>query len=384
MILILLAHVDKIDPTSTIRSLAGRRKCLGLMAAVLDLRQDHVSPSRYHFVGATGANATAEPCSMLVIMDSNVLIDLERAARRPEETNPSNFGKLVRLMHSLLYEDVIAGVAIRELAFEGPSGGVRPGRAASLRATMDAWFDCGPEGLFDPLALHRRWRTALESYGDSVPQDDLDLTPFSLPIYTSLLKLSVLWNQVNGFKARQRVELFRQYCLWASDELQLVSGYARRIAQDLLLSTPDQARYTRQLLKFGANPLRELRGATWDVLMLNFVDFAVMGRIDNPSGMNPTIVTADKGLAELRRRLALAGVFQKDFHDLGGIGIMAAEMHLDKRLVLFRNEIEDIFESLNMSSMLRLNRTPDEDQFEAWRALASDLEQTLTVNQLVK
>jgi hypothetical protein len=286
--------------------------------------------------------------------DSNVLLDLEKAAQG--KVSDTLYRELQGLVRNLRYQDCRAALAISELCWTGRNGQYRGDREASLMAAMDAWFDDRAVDALSPESVKCRWQTRLQ-YHQARPSDirNLDMRRMVDVDYCCLLKLASLLLTVDGFKAKQRVELFQEYCRWADGVLGAVIATPLQIAFDGLVGSPQDNQYVRRLLKFGKKPLRDIWGAAWDLMMLWLsTDAVAAGEGFNPLGADPILVTADKGLLELRSHLIFLGLMRNAERVDDWRGFVAARYIWDSRLEAQGPAIRDTIMQLQQSVQARL------------------------------
>lgn len=174
--------------------------------------------------------------------------------------------------------------------------------------------------------------------------------------YASLLKLAQLWLRSQnspGFRARERIALFQEYLSFIATELDTVSAYPLKLATDLLLGDPKHTQYVRRLLKFGRRILHDIWGAAWDLAQLNILEG--VGTIIDTEGRPLAMVTADKGLIELRDYSAWVATLGVGRNDVRAI---ATSNYFDPRLKDHLQRLETMFEDLQTERLQRLMTRP--------------------------
>ncbi len=346
------------DLDQTLRAATGRRQCIGAAVDAIDASRNGTS-SQYHVLTtATSTGLTSDiTCTVL---DSDVVLNLEKAAKGWMKPDSDEYRDLRSLMLALIHRDVRPGFGIAQLTWSPSSGVFDFDRRASLMATMDAWFDYGALGVVDASDLPARLAHHLrQPPPEPVLRDDP--TFLLLPIYGAFLRLEQLWSEVDGFKAKQRVDLLRTYCDFVAHDLQCVSAHALQVAYDLLVGPQSKVDYVQKLLKPGKKGDRvdTLRGAAWDVLFMMLPEWAAGGDLDMPSGRT-ALVTADKALPMLRDRLSVSAITR-----LGPskVGLVTLGRELDHRLEPHRSRIE---KAVNDAFDAALSRTGIDPRTRTW------------------
>lgn len=257
--------------------------------------------SRYKAIASDGEPLFPPPGTAYLHLDSNLLIDMEKGARGrlPDEV----LDDLRTTVSSLWYQNYTASVAVTELCWNGPRGSYRRDRHVSLLATLDAWLDCRDPIDLVPDALYHRYSLAVPKHEKDQELQILDVREMTMGIYCSLLKLASLAYKVNGFKASQRLVLLEEYCHYVGEELELVSAYALQVAMDYIVAEPTRSAYTKRLLKFGKDVLKDLWGAAWDLMYLTMSDYLNAGGNANPFRLRTAIMSADSAMLSLRQHL---------------------------------------------------------------------------------
>jgi hypothetical protein len=353
-----------------LRTATSGRRCVGAKVDVIDATKS-ISPGsgRYSLLPTSGDPGQLPRMSARIVLDSNVVIDLERAAKGRKV---HDLGALQALVIDLLTQDVIPGLGISESSWFSESNQHDDQIRKSLLAAMDAWFDHGMEGVLDLSDLKARWKlhyvesTQLPSHRSPSPG------PWVRLFYVSFLKLDQLWSQVNKFKANQRVDLFGEYCRFVSEDLQMVSAHALQVAHDRLIGPGAAAQYTDKLLKFSKTaPLARIRAAAWDLF---FVFFSELMHDQDGGAEHVLLATADGALPNLRRRLQFAGMINVGESKLG---LMVPTLDIDRRLEHRRQDIADAYRRLDDSVTSRFASTAEDiegviAELEPWVARLED------------
>lgn len=376
---LLVIHGSSIpgdDVESLIRKAASSRRCVGAAVGVLDATAGFQrGEQRYRLVGTALEPVAVPSTGTSFVLDSNVVLDLEAAATGRLQADSPAFSAVVELMTGLIHQQIVPGFGIAELTWRYAINTYDEKRRASLLAAVDAWFDYGMRGVLDVSDLPERWR---RHYRDRiVPRRDTPKDPsfLLLAVYSGLLKLDELWGKVQGYRAKQRIELFVEFCRFISEDLRVVSAHALNIAFDLLVGDPNDNRYVFELLKFGkTHPIRAIRGAAWDVFLLFLPELATGpdNPLDLPPGNRAVLVTADHAIPKLRERIVLRG-----YIDTGTTvrGLMASVGNLDPRLEVHRPTIEGVFESVQAGIRWRAGHAfadADAGRLKYWTALLEE------------
>lgn len=306
---------------------------------------------RYTFLGRTSSDQP-RPQSCTVVLDSCVVVDLERALavgadqRRVAQTQS--------LVLQLIHMDVVPGQAIAELVADRTRGTYDRDRAHGLVAAVNAWFDGGAARASSIDDVREAYTEALNGTPSALDLPvEYQADPRQLLHYAGLLKLAQLWSQARGgFRASQRVDLYAEYASWMTHGLGIVSAYPLQVARDRLIGPQGHAaNYVDQLLKFGKGPLHSLWGASWDLHHIAMLDIIQDGEVIDIAGRKVMLVTADRALVRLRDRV----------HDLtmrtqtsrGLLPLKAARSDVDRRLVDHVGRIEAIHEEMNAAVWAR-------------------------------
>lgn len=339
-----------------LRRQAGNRLCEAAEIQFLDRRTLDYDPrvSRYKYLATFGPSELPLPGSAVVNLDSNVLLDLEKAAR--SGVSPPLYADLRGLVSNIRYQDCRPGVAVAELCWPSVGVAYRKDRLQSLMAAMDAWFDDRSENALSFASVNARWKERMRYYSTRDVESELvDIRPLLAYVYCCLLKLSAQLLQISGFKAKQRRDLFAEYCEWMRGELSFSLSYPLQVAIDSLVGSSDDSRYCRQLLKFGRDVLHDIWGASWDLMNLMMADLVESGQGElNPFGFMVGIVTADKALATVRDRLRFNGIVGSRESPENWQGLMLGRLMVDKRLEGQHKLIADSLDSLRVSALNRL------------------------------
>jgi len=335
---------------SSVASLTRSGRVFGGTASVLLVDSAAVG-ARYQFVGGQGA-APPLPHMQSVLLDASVLVDLERAAAATG--NPTLWAPAHQLALQLVPMDVFPGPGLLEVLCTREEGAQGWDRAHSLIAAVNAWFDGG-------IARASSLDEVRAAYRQQMSEDLLDRVPVPLEAhfeqqvhYASLLKLASLWARARGgFRARQRIELFSEYVHWMANDLRLSSPLPLQIARDRLVGPQDgAASYTDQLMKLGKRPLDDLWGASWDLVHLAATAMFERGSVADIEGRAAVLVTADRGLVQLRHRI----IDLPDEVDTpsGRVPLKLAQTDVDKRLQMHEDKIAQLHSVLIDSAKERV------------------------------
>lgn len=340
-----------------LRRQAGNGTCWGAEARYIDNRTIgfDTASSRYKFLGLDGPKDLPRPVSCAVCLDSNVVLDLEKAAQgRVSDALHKDLQGLVR---NLRYQDCRPALAISELCWSGMDGRYRLDREASLFAAVDAWFDDRAVGSLSPDSLRARWESRVHYHNNHQSElQNLDIRRSVTKIYCCLLKLSSLLVHIDGFRANQRLEYLVEYCRWANEDLGFVLAYPLKVAFDALVGSGRDVQYTRKLLKFGKNVLRNIWGASWDLaILMQATDVIAAGKGYNPLNLSAAgLITADKALVEIRSRLIYQGMMQHSHRSDDWRVLVATQFVPDPRLADQSSAIHRTMSDLYNSVMQRL------------------------------
>jgi hypothetical protein len=336
---------------------------------------------RYFFVSGRGTEPPL-PQAHSVILDSSVLVDLERVASG--ETSEEVSARAQNLVLQLAHMDSIPGSAIAELTVDRENDCINLQRARSLAAATSAWFDGGVGRARDIGAVRRAYVEQL----DSLDQDELPGlgAPFIVSAYyASLLKLACIWNEAatGTFEARRRVVLYEGYVEWMLHTLGIVCVYPLQVARDRLVGPQNQAvRYTDKLLKLGTPSLRKLWGAAWDLMHLASIDMIQAGDLLEVDGRAAMLVTADKALVSLRERIVDPRVGMEC--EYGHLPAKFGRNDVDLRLRDHESRIAAIGERMNDVVVARAGRHAGQAMIDNVTEEVLRLERALTRHALTR
>lgn len=379
-----LAILAAVDPQSStqlpdLRKILGARRGFGAWTEAACVTELAGGAMRYMFIGGAGS-VTPEPTQNSVLLDSNVLVDLERvAAGRVPAGSPLALA-VRNLMLQIIHLDVIPGFALLELqsGMESPKRGEQRGQ--QLRAAINAWFDGGGRSARNAEIVQANYAQLV---GQPIADRQFSVTAESdlvrLAMYASLLKLASLWEQAQGqFRGLQRLNLYAEFAEWMGSDLGIVLSYPLQVARDRLVGPQgaQETSYTDRLLKPGSKrSLLRLRGAAWDLSHLWRVDLARSpDNVLQTDGRDCCLVTADRALAGLRERLNLLGVLDSP---TGGGAVMLHSTDVDKRLNDKLARIRDIDRALTQLALERNEHWQPPDSVRVI-ALVYALEERLT------
>lgn len=354
LVIVTVGDMDEARANAHVRTQSGRKLCRGAEVEFVDQRTAgaRFGNSRYRTLLRYGQDEFPRPATSIIHLDSNVVLDLEKAAkgRVPESLHD----ELKALVRNLWYQDCRPGFSIGELCWTGPYGRYRRDRKASLLAAMDAWFDDKSDTVLSRNLINQRWANALAVHKEQETESQLpDMRDLIALNYCSLLKLCSLLLRIRGFKARQRIDYLFKYSRWVDRELGCVSTYALQVAIDALIGQPTEARYIRKLLKFSRSILNNVWGAAWDLSMLMITDWTDSGQFSNSLGFRSGLVTADKAMLDLRDHLTFEGTmaykFPQNWHNLMGI-----QVWIDPRLNDHKQIVRELLDELKSSTIARM------------------------------
>ena len=156
-------------------------------------------------------------------------------------------------------------------------------------------------------------------------------------------------------------------------DLKLSSPLPLQIARDRLVGPQGAtSSYTDQLMKLGKSPLDNLWGAAWDLVHLDATTLFQSGAIADVDGRAVVLVTADRGLTQLRQRI----IDIPDTVDtpLGPMPLKLGRNELDKRLQDQADKIAGINAVLNESVRARIEGRADRPTPESISGLIPQLE----------
>ena len=353
----LVQVVFVVPPAATngevdLRRLLGNGRAFGglAQAVAIDTGCWH---KRYFFVSGRGTEPP-RPQAHSVILDSSVLVDLERVASGATSEEVS--ARAQNLVLQLAHMDSIPGSAIAELIVDHENDRINLQRARSLAAAMNAWFDGGVGRARDIGAVRRAYVEQLNSLDeDGLPDAG---APFIVTAYyASLLKLACIWDETarGTFEARRRVDLYEAYVEWMLHTLGIVCVYPLQVARDRLIGPQNQAvGYTDKLLKLGTPSLRKLWGAAWDLMHLSSIDMIQAGGLLEIEGRAAMLVTADKALVSLRERIFDPRIGVKC--EYGNLPAKFGRNDLDPRLRDHESRVAAISERMNDVVIARTSR----------------------------
>jgi hypothetical protein len=324
-----------------LRTLLSSRRAFGGYASAMKIGQES---TRYAFLGIDGRRGISTT-DKHVFLDSNVLIHLEKVAQDASK-DPGRDQEVQQVATQIAQGTVLGGFAIAELSWDRVTGRRNNERAASLGATVDAWFGDGSIARTRDLAeVRAHYREALAIHTRQPGSLDGSQYEIQLAYYACLLKIFQLWGRAAGqFRAVQRLELYEEFARWMMVEVGYSLSYPLRVAFDRFVGSQraERVEYLDKLMKFGRNPSRELWGAAWDLAHLSSIDLSIhpefRGAISQKDG-GVLLVTDDKALPLFRERLRPRAVVKDNAYSLI---LMAADTEVDKRLTDHKHRIESI------------------------------------------
>lgn len=342
------------DWSAFLREVLGQRRGFAARIRVRDYRPETEDPgsTRYRILSGDPGSITTLPSSGLTfLLDSNVLVDMERAAAG--RTNPVSdaYKETQSLVLHLRPHDVVSGWAITELCGLR-AGGFDVERSHRLSASLNAWFDIPLDEVLNASAVTARYESeAVAIRKKPSPVLEGAARFFNSVNYVSLLKVAELWllsQQTPGFRARERVDSFRAYFDYVTADIDVMSAYPMQVAVDLFLGTPQNSQHARKLLKFGKDVIRNIWGAAWDLTQINALDMTDTRLISlENDDRQVALVTADRGMISLREHTLVLAPSDIPYYLVGG------ESSADRRLEPFRDEIQQLLDqTLNRSARL--------------------------------
>jgi len=349
VLVVLAAQGDSSDPD--LRALTSSRRAFGGYAQVV-----HPAPnsSRYVLLDTSGQREI-RPTDRYVFLDSNVLVHLEKAARGTSSDSLRDTN-VQALAVAISHQVVLGGFAIAELSWDRAANQWSPERAASLAATVEAWFGAGSmTRAMDISSVRSAYQTAVAANG---PQSAADRGPLETQIafYVCLLKISQLWRDASSkFRAIQRVDLYETFAHWLLEDVGYNLSFPLRVAFDRLLGPQDadHVRYVDKLMKFGRQPLRELWGAGWDLAHLSNIDLStdpLFRRAIGPHEGGVLLATDDKALPLFRQKLRVSTATRDGDYSLI---FMASTHEVDSRLSDQQNRIDKIHLWVQQTTLAR-------------------------------
>lgn len=331
--------------------------------------------TRYRFLGGRGS---VDPISHAhsVMLDASVLVDLERAAAGTG--NSELWTSVQQLALQLAHMDVLPGPGLLELLNERGAEQLRWDRGRNIIAAVNAWFDGGVHRAASLEAVRAAYVEQLHQLDPPASEHDHGYHFEQQAYYASLIKLACVWTQAKGrFGAKQRVQLYTEFVEWMADELRLACPLPLQVAQDRLVGPQGPAvAYTDKLIKLGKHPLDDLWGASWDLVHLSTIDMLQRSDIVDVQGRSMLLVTADRGLVELRHRII-------DLNDVvrvpngALVPLKASQFHVDHRLVDHEEVIARQAAYLNESVHTRLTSGANPPTLEEITSIIKSLESEL-------
>lgn len=314
-----------------LRTLLSSRRVFGGYATAIRARPQ---PSRYVFLGTDSSVALA-PTDRYVFLDSNVLVHLEKLARGTSQEAARDV--LVQaLAVEISHQVVLGGFAIAELSWDRETNHWDDDRAASLEATIDAWFGAG--SITRALDLESVQSAYVRASATPRPPKQDRYVPLEVTtsFYICLLKITELWQTASlKFSAVQRVDLYEEFVRWVMEEFGYNLSFPLRIAYDRLVGPQDgdHTMYIGKLMKFGKHrPLDVLWSAAWDLAHLANVDLSAdpdFRRAIGPRSGGVLLVTDDNALPLFRERLSVRAAMRDGDYSLF---VMASTSEVDKRI----------------------------------------------------
>lgn len=334
-----------------LRTLLSSQRAFGGYATAIDARQ---RSSRCIFLDTDNSVAIA-PTDRYVFLDSNVLIHLEKAARGTSRDRVRD-ASVQDLAVAISHQVVLGGFAIAELSWDREANRRDHERAASLQATVTAWFGAGSvTRALDLAAVRSEYNRAMAAQPTQAADSSTPWEP-QIAFYVCLLKLSELWRVASPkFSAVQRIDLYEEFAHWLIEEFGYNLSFPLLIAYDRLVGPQDDAHvmYVNKLMKFGKQPLKELWGAAWDLTHLANVDLSNDPQFRQAIGPRPggvLLVTDDKALPMFRQRLSVRAAMREAEYSLF---LMASTNEVDKRLLDHTERLDAIHHRLLRATLAR-------------------------------
>jgi hypothetical protein len=296
-----------------IAKLISAGRAFGAVASCVRVH-DLVGDGRYQFLGGT---TSVEPVSgqHSILCDSNLLINLDSVARGTGDPTSKLAATVQQVVLRMIHSDVLPALGLLELTIDRATGQFDRGRAQELAAAKEAWFEGGARRAASIPEVRNAYETHLQNPALIGIDFGEVIYPHQPVFFACLVKLAALWVQARGqFRALQRVDLYKQFTEWMSNELGLVLAFPLVIAHDRLVGPQGQSvAYVDKLLKLGKNPLQDLWGAAWDLSHIASVDLAEEGStVVDFEGRDGCLVTADQALPKLRERIRHATTLMDD------------------------------------------------------------------------
>lgn len=346
----LVSHLGRVlvivalqrEPTDfDLRTLLSSRRAFGGYASAMKSGQ---GSARYVFLGVDGRRGVTTT-DKHVFLDSNVLVHLEKVAKDASK-DAGRDQEVQQVASEIAHGTVQGGFAIAELSWDRVTGTRDYARAASLGATVDAWFGDGSIARTQDLTeVRAHYREALANHMRTPGGLGESQYEVQLAYYVCLLKIFQLWRRTAGqFRAVQRLDLFEEFARWMLDEVGYNLSYPLRVAFDRFVGSQraDRVEYIDKLMKFGRNPSRELWGAAWDLAHLSSIDLSINPDFRgafSPEDGGALLVTDDKALPLFRERLRPRVLVRDNTYSLM---LMAADTEVDKRLDDHQHRLESI------------------------------------------
>lgn len=314
---------------------------------------------RYHAVLLDPDGKVAFPTRYTFILDTDVVIDIERGYFSPTRLGGSA-DELRQLLLNLAYHDVLPGMALQQLTRPGRRSENAPASnrasralAATLgrsRAETEAWFSAaGGHSVPDP--------SVLDEGGPGL----IDHPRVQLVKYAGVLKMRLLWDPTHTLP--MKVSAFLDFIEWLRADLRLADAYLIQVALNLWVGRDQAARQVARLLRFRTKrvtrqTLDRLWGTATDIFLLASQD-SIVATI--PDAGEPVIITADAGVRDLRRFIRPLGV-REVASELGvrAIGVVGLDATLHPSLLSSREVIHRNLSRLQSEAMERVRRSPSE------------------------
>jgi hypothetical protein len=326
-VLVLFSSTDSVEVEPDLRVLLGRGRAFVGWAEAIVVNPD--ADGRYRMLGLRNPPQHVSGQSS-VMLDSNVLIHMEKAAKGRESRDPRRDEAIQTAVLKMIHADVIPWLAIRELA-QGRGQAWDDARAHSLRATMDAWFDGGAARAASLHDVRAAYKSAMKGpmLGGGENQREL---PLQQAIYASLLQVGAQWlERHSGFRANERVGALEHFGAWMTDELGVILVPVFKVAFDRFVGAPRRGgdQYVDKLLKLGRDRVGDIWGAAWDITHLAFLDQTVDPSLLETEGRDAALLTADQALVSLREQTRVSAVLSAGHLSMT---LMQFDVMIDRRL----------------------------------------------------
>ncbi|MFU1796764.1 hypothetical protein ACM1RC_23080 [Paenibacillus azoreducens] len=243
-----------------------------------------------------------------LILDSNVVILMEKFFYEPQKMKPEYREAVVDFLINTIDKDKVPGFAIQESCWDRNLISLNMPQLKKLEQALNminSWEK-------DDILKHKN--SSGFEYKGIVIRNKPSLTesliphfeanPMIMGSYAMLLKIHIL----NRRKSKaNKFKLFREFFDFMNYEVKAVHAIEHSLAIDYFLRSSTKGEYVQKLLKFGAkDPLSAILTSCWDIFFLRFLQLSYMKNIEGI--IMPKLVTRDDALIELARYSSIQGL----------------------------------------------------------------------------